>query len=158
MKSKYPKYVSSYATNLKDPRWQKRRLEILSRDEFSCRKCGATDKPLNVHHTYYDQGHEPWEYIDESLITLCEDCHKEEGELLPRQVNEFVKAFKRGGFISDDFEMIAKAIGDEGFGYDAGAISETLLYFFNNWKFMEKCFSEMLEMKNTEYLKIKGKS
>lgn len=31
---------------------------------------------LNVHHQYYVQGLKPWEYPDDALITLCEDCHK----------------------------------------------------------------------------------
>jgi len=31
---------------------------------------------LNVHHKYYIQGHKPWEYENDALITLCEDCHK----------------------------------------------------------------------------------
>ncbi len=30
---------------------------------------------LNIHHKYYVQGREPWEYPNEALITLCEDCH-----------------------------------------------------------------------------------
>jgi hypothetical protein len=31
---------------------------------------------LNVHHKYYIQGYKPWEYDNEALVTLCEDCHK----------------------------------------------------------------------------------
>lgn len=31
---------------------------------------------LNVHHKYYIQGHKPWEYENDALVTLCEDCHK----------------------------------------------------------------------------------
>ena len=31
---------------------------------------------LNVHHKYYIQGHKPWEYKGDALITLCEDCHR----------------------------------------------------------------------------------
>lgn len=33
-------------------------------------------KGLNVHHTYYIKGKAPWEYEDDALITLCEDCHQ----------------------------------------------------------------------------------
>ena len=33
-------------------------------------------KGLNVHHKYYMQGLKPWEYPDDALVTLCEDCHK----------------------------------------------------------------------------------
>lgn len=31
---------------------------------------------LHVHHTYYIKNHLPWEYKDESLMTLCSDCHQ----------------------------------------------------------------------------------
>ena len=37
-------------------------------------------KGLNVHHNYYIEGHKPWEYEDEALVTLCEDCHKKRHE------------------------------------------------------------------------------
>lgn len=37
-------------------------------------------KGLNVHHTYYTKGCKPWEYENDSLVTLCEDCHKKRHE------------------------------------------------------------------------------
>ncbi len=30
---------------------------------------------LHVHHLYYVKSKHPWEYADEALITLCNDCH-----------------------------------------------------------------------------------
>lgn len=33
-------------------------------------------KGLNIHHKYYIEGKKPWEYSNNALITLCEDCHK----------------------------------------------------------------------------------
>lgn len=60
---------------LKDPRWQKRKTEILSRDNFTCQLCGDTENTLHVHHKYYLDNHKSWEYGDNALITLCEDCH-----------------------------------------------------------------------------------
>lgn len=65
----------SYQDKLKDPRWQKMRLEIMERDGFKCRKCEAKDKTLHVHHFYYTKGAQPWEYDEEALVTLCDDCH-----------------------------------------------------------------------------------
>lgn len=65
----------TYSEKLKDPRWQKRRLEIMSRDDFTCRNCSDSTKTLNVDHKIYRKGLEPWEYSDEDLWTLCEDCH-----------------------------------------------------------------------------------
>lgn len=50
----------------------------MTRDNFSCKQCGrsALDGTiLNVHHIKYKRGAKPWEYADEDLITLCEECH-----------------------------------------------------------------------------------
>ena len=33
-------------------------------------------KGLNIHHKYYITGRKPWDYDDDALITLCEDCHQ----------------------------------------------------------------------------------
>lgn len=68
--------MSRYAEQLKDPRWQRKRLEVLQRNCFSCFECGAKDKTLHVHHGYYERGLAPWEYPDNSLHCLCEDCHE----------------------------------------------------------------------------------
>ena len=67
----------SYKELLKDPRWQKKRLEILNRDRWQCMACWDTETPLNVHHIEYNKGKKPWEYDDGDLITLCDDCHTE---------------------------------------------------------------------------------
>lgn len=37
-------------------------------------------KGLNIHHTHYTRGCKPWEYENNSLVTLCEDCHKKRHE------------------------------------------------------------------------------
>lgn len=68
--------MSTYSDLLKDPRWQKKRLEILQRDNFHCCQCGSSVKTLHVHHQYYTKGNMPWEYPDDTLITLCLDCHE----------------------------------------------------------------------------------
>lgn len=63
-----------YAEKLKDPRWQKKRLEILSRDEFTCQLCNDKDSTLHVHHNEY--GLNPWDIENDKLITYCEHCHR----------------------------------------------------------------------------------
>ena len=68
--------TTSYSAQYKDPRWQKKRLEILERDGFACRKCGDTKSTLHVHHSHYEKGHKVWEYPNQDLATLCESCHK----------------------------------------------------------------------------------
>ena len=68
--------MHDYAEKLKDPRWQKKRLEVFSRDQWTCRLCDAKDKSLNIHHIFYIKGFEPWDYPSGLLITLCCDCHE----------------------------------------------------------------------------------
>jgi 5-methylcytosine-specific restriction endonuclease McrA len=65
-----------YIDKLKDPRWQKKRLEILNRDSFTCDDCSDTNTTLVVHHEYYLANTEPWDYEEYCYTTLCEDCHK----------------------------------------------------------------------------------
>ena len=68
---------NSWAAKLKDPRWQRRRLEIFARDNWRCTHCGNKTASLQVHHLRYDWGKSPWEYEDSHLKTLCEPCHEE---------------------------------------------------------------------------------
>jgi hypothetical protein len=63
-----------YSDKLKDPRWQRKRLEIMQRDDFCCMSCSRKDLTLNVHHKEYHGN--PWDAPNESLETLCERCHK----------------------------------------------------------------------------------
>lgn len=82
----------SYAKKLKNPLWQKKRLEVLSRDNFTCKECGSTSDTLNVHHGYYAFKTEPWEYPDETLHSVCETCHKVYEEIkaaLYRELGKF---------------------------------------------------------------------
>ena len=69
--------VKTYSEKLRNPKWQRLRLEVMERDKFTCRSCGDSEKTLNVHHMVsYRKDTEPWDYETWELITLCEDCHK----------------------------------------------------------------------------------
>ena len=67
----------TYSEKLRDPRWQRKRLEILARDGWTCELCSSTSRTLHVHHGYYDKDYEPWDYPNETLHTLCDECHEE---------------------------------------------------------------------------------
>lgn len=73
----------TYEQLLQDPRWQEKRLEVLQRDDFTCRICNRRNTTLHVHHQYYLENTDPWDYDTESavLISVCEPCHKKEHEL-----------------------------------------------------------------------------
>lgn len=68
----------NYSDQLRDPRWQRRRLEIMSRANFACEQCGDTKTTLNVHHKLYRRGALPWEYTDVELVCWCDNCHERE--------------------------------------------------------------------------------
>ena len=63
-----------YKEMLRDPRWQRKRLEILQRDEWSCNRCGDSESELHVHHKSY--AGTPWGVADDELETVCSNCHR----------------------------------------------------------------------------------
>lgn len=71
----------TYFEKLKDPRWQKKRLEILEAANWSCEDCGGKKNTLHVHHCYYEFGRDPWEYDRDTLMALCEECHETRQEM-----------------------------------------------------------------------------
>lgn len=77
----------TYREKLKDPRWLKKRLEILEKDDYICQECFGPHKDLQVHHKYYKRNAEPWEYDNDALVTMCDNCH--------RQIHYFLKEFDR---------------------------------------------------------------
>ncbi len=94
-----------YSRKLKDPRWQKKRLKILERDNFECRFCENKELTLNIHHIAYHK--EPWDCPDELLITLCEDCHEEESIEIKRASSQLIKLMKESGCTSSHFVDLA---------------------------------------------------
>jgi len=68
----YPEETVDYEPYITSPEWKARARQIRKRDGYACQDCGATDKPLDVHHLTYERlGNE----LDEDLITLCRECH-----------------------------------------------------------------------------------
>jgi len=65
--------MSNYGKLLQHPLWQRKRLEVMSRDGFQCVACGSADKTLHVHHIRY--AGKPWECQMEDMQTLCDECH-----------------------------------------------------------------------------------
>jgi len=68
--------TAKWADQYKHPKWQKKRLEVLEHDGFTCQNCGDKESQLHVHHGAYVKGRKMWEYDIDDLVTLCDDCHK----------------------------------------------------------------------------------
>jgi hypothetical protein len=66
----------TYAEKLKDPRWQRKRLETLQAAEYKCRICKDGESTLHVHHKFYARGRDIWDYPDFAFVVLCEECHE----------------------------------------------------------------------------------
>jgi hypothetical protein len=71
----------TYKEKLKHPRWQRKRLEVLNRDNFKCRFCGDTETELQIHHAFYLNKDNPEDYSGNMLFTLCKKCHQDEENL-----------------------------------------------------------------------------
>ena len=97
----------TYKEKLLDPRWQKKRLEVLERDKFTCQMCTSTTDTLHVHHKYYIFNNDPWDYDLFNFITLCFDCHKSEGNA-KEELRTMIKNLQNDGIpllhISEDFK------------------------------------------------------
>jgi len=64
-----------YSDQIKHPKWQKKRLEVLNLKGFKCEVCENEDKTLHVHHRFYLKNRNAWEYDNDVFQVLCEDCH-----------------------------------------------------------------------------------
>lgn len=101
--------AKTYAEKLKDPRWQKKRLQVLERDGWRCLRCDDDKSTLHVHHKTYKGQTEPWDYSLNNFLTLCENCHTAEQY---RDVLEksFLKNVKAAGFSPDDLVRLGLSI------------------------------------------------
>lgn len=100
------KRESEYSKLLRDPRWQKKRLEILNRDKFQCVLCGNDNETLHVHHKIYKSGKKPWEYENSLLVTLCDGCHENEKNNMEHYLNCLHFYLKDKFFSSDIFNIM----------------------------------------------------
>ncbi len=87
--------MASYSDQLRDPRWQRKRLEALSAAGWKCGNCDNDRRTLHVHHLQYRKV-PPWGYKAEELEVLCDLCHREvHGFLLGKGKFDSRKAYER---------------------------------------------------------------
>lgn len=105
----------TYKEKLLDPRWQRKRLEILNRDEFTCRFCGDAKSELQIHHLYYFVNIDPWQYDESALITLCKTCHYNETQYRKDADKALNAAFAQIGFSYSDIQILTYSLSDKNF-------------------------------------------
>jgi len=129
----------TYSEKLRDPRWHKKRLEILNRDEWMSKF--ATSNTLHVHHRRYVRGAEPWDIPNKILITLCESCHQEE-TILMRKNEELLVAIIKEKFFGKDLEVLANAFTKLGPLFSPGATANAIEFAFSD---LDKLIDEYFE-------------
>jgi len=127
----------NYAEKYKDPRWQKKRLEILERDEWECQKCGDKESTLHVHHRYYEPNTDPWDYQNQVLVTLCNNCHEEEHDSTIYQSNILFDAI-RYNFFSSDIDDIISAFENIRMPDYSEVTADMIMYIFNSKEIMNE--------------------
>lgn len=95
---------SNYSKKLRDPRWQKLRLQVLERDGWACVLCGDIKSTLAVHHKFYRKGAEPWDYPLDTFMTLCESCHTAEYEARGGAEQRLLSTLREKGFMASDLD------------------------------------------------------
>lgn len=134
---------------LKDPRWQKKRLEILSRDNWTCQYCGAIEATLHVHHLLYNK--EPWDAKSEYLITICESCHESEHNHREGAEKALLHALKIKGFSYSSVTDIATA-----FYYLNPFHTHDVMASIIEWAFNNEDIMQELSNRYFEYLLVKN--
>lgn len=95
--------TSPYLKLLNRKEWQDRSHQIKTRDNLTCQafNCSTPKSILQVHHLDYFIHHNPWDYPDDMLITLCKDCHQKEIARYKFEEGLFT-ALKMKGFLTCD--------------------------------------------------------
>jgi hypothetical protein len=93
---------TEYANKLRDPRWQKKRLEVMEKAQWKCERCNASDKELQVHHGMYEYNKDPWDYDTSVLWCLCKRCH----EAVTEMKREMQRYF--GLVLPGDYDLVGR--------------------------------------------------
>ncbi len=134
-----------YREKLKDPRWQKLRLQVFERDCWMCQICYDEETTLAVHHRYYNRNMEPWDYPLEALVTLCEDCHASEREQWAEYEALLLRELRKTLF-ADDLRELALGfsyLDSRVWGHQAAvACRDTLKSMVDQYNLQQKAIKE----------------
>lgn len=140
--------TAEYLELLKDPRWQKKRLEIFQRDLWMCAVCHDTQSTLAVHHRLYLPNRLPWDYPDNLLITLCESCHVREGAERT-DVERHLIEILRANFLYPEVAEMAHAFDNMLPGYNPTDMASMVSYILTD----EQAFKQAGSSQNDAYLR-----
>lgn len=137
--------MKTYQYKLKDPRWQKKRLEILNRDNWSCIICGNDKATLHVHHTYYENNKEPWEYENKTLLTFCDSCHESESKYAIENKDLLLNAYKKAGLYCGCIPELADAISEMELQHAPDVVASAYAFAFSDQSMQSKIIKMYFE-------------
>jgi len=95
-----------YKYRLRDSRWFWRSSLLKEKSNNNCSKCKKNfpyGRYLTVHHKYYIEDRDPWDYPDEAFDVLCLKCHGLiDNSNIPRKRNTFKIELSKKVFIATD--------------------------------------------------------
>jgi hypothetical protein len=142
---------SEYSQKLLDPRWQKKRLEVLQRDDWTCQGCGDKNETLHVHHRCYVPDKEPWDIEDRLLVTMCAACHEQEKGRMATAIRNLTRLVKER-FLSTEVDSIVEGLAFLAEGFSSARTSNVLrkvLQSGNAMKHMDEYCDKYLTKKTT---------
>lgn len=89
-------YKEEFSTN----EWQRKSGNKKYLDDFTCQICGSKKRLVHVHHHFYIEGRHLWEYPDETLITICEECHAKEHKFDNQELIEVIEKARKTGVMA----------------------------------------------------------
>jgi 5-methylcytosine-specific restriction endonuclease McrA len=92
-----------------DPRWRAKRKIIMERDNWRCQSEGGHAGDLIVHHRNYTTS-EPWNELDENLITLCEKHHQAEHDDLGSAASAVANVLKHSNWMVKHRKVLIRCI------------------------------------------------
>lgn len=95
----------------RDPRWHKRRHEILLRDNFKCQCCFDPEKPVRVRVVIFANGIDPWNLDESGTQTICDECFQLRTDILDKVFNAARVALR--DVPTEKLEQAAQKIFDE---------------------------------------------
>lgn len=136
----------NYREQLADSRWLQKKTSILIRDSYTCQKCGAKSY-LNVHHISYEKGKLAWEYPDGNLITLCQDCHENEHNIVTYPKIGKIYTYYHSEFTNNMicYHIDTKRDTISLFGVDCGAYGTPYIINLTFEQFFDKCRNSKLD-------------
>lgn len=102
----------NYREQLLTEDWNRKRTEILLRDNFKCRTvgCKIQYEGVEVHHLEYFSHLMAWEYSNSLLVTLCHKHHSDHHQGIKLAEKALTATLRSKGFLLGDLLALSTLV------------------------------------------------